>query len=70
MIWWKEIIGITATLFIIVSFITKNMKRCRIINLIGSVIFVVYGVLISSWSTSILNVIMIGVHIYYLVRGK
>jgi len=66
--WWYELIGIVATLFIIASFLTKNLVKVRIVNLIGSVIFVVYGILIHSWSTAILNVIMIVVHLVYLLR--
>ncbi len=69
-VWWYEIIGIVATLFIIASFLTKDLIKVRIVNLVGSVIFIVYGVLIHSWSTAILNVIMIIVHLVYLLRRK
>lgn len=68
--WWYEIIGIVATLFIIASFLTKDLIKVRIVNLVGSVIFIVYGVLIHSWSTAILNVVMIIVHLVYLLRRK
>lgn len=69
-VWWYEIIGIVATLFIIASFLTKDLTKVRIVNLVGSVIFIVYGVLIHSWSTAILNVVMIIVHLVYLLRRK
>lgn len=69
-VWWYEIIGIVATLFIIASFLTKDLIKVRIVNLVGSVIFIVYGVLIHSWSTAILNVVMIIVHLVYLLRRK
>lgn len=67
-VWWYEIIGIVATLFIIASFLTKDLIKVRIVNLVGSVIFIVYGVLIHSWSTAILNVVMTIVHLVYLLR--
>ena len=69
-VWWYEIIGIVATLFIIASFLTRDLINVRLVNLVGSVIFVVYGVLIHSWSTAILNVVMIIVHLVYLLRRK
>lgn len=69
-VWWYEIIGIVATLFIIASFLTKDLIKVRIVNLVGSVIFIVYGVLIHSWSTAILNLVMVIVHLVYLLRRK
>ena len=69
-VWWYEIIGIVATLFIIASFLTKDLIKVRIVNLVGSVIFIVYGVLIHSWSTAILNAVMIIVHLVYLLRRE
>ena len=69
-VWWYEIIGIVATLFIIASFLTKDLIKVRIVNLVGSVIFIVYGVLIHSWSTAILNAVMIIVHLVYLLRKE
>ena len=41
-----------------------------LLNLIGSIIYVIYGVLISSFSTTVLNIIMIFIHIYYLKKSE
>ncbi len=67
-----EIIGIIATVLILLSmsFKTTTLKgdiRMRILNLIGSVIFTVYGCLIPAISTAILNGILIIVNTYHLV---
>lgn len=67
-----EAIGIVATLFILVSMCFKTLSYkgsfyMRLLNIIGSVIFVVYGILLPAWSTAILNGILIFVNIYNFV---
>lgn len=70
---WVEIVGIVATVFILISmcFKTTTFKGSfylRLLNLIGSVIFVVYGILLPAISTAILNGALVFVNFYYLVR--
>ena len=65
-----EIIGITATLFVLLSFLMKDIGKVRIVNIIGAVLFVIYGVLINSLSTWLLNGVLIGIHIYYLITMR
>lgn len=65
---WYEVIGIIATLFVLLSFLMRDVKVIRIINIIGCIFFVVYGILIGSLSTWLLNGILIFIHIYYLVK--
>lgn len=69
----KEIIGIVATLFIIFSMScnTKTRKSTfimRITNLIGSLIFVVYGFILPAYSTGILNFVLSVVNLYYIIK--
>lgn len=47
-----------------------SITKVRIINIIGAVLFVIYGILIGAVSTYILNGILVFVHIIYLVRDK
>lgn len=63
-----EIIGLTATLFVLLSFLMKQVKSIRIVNIIGAALFVVYGIAIGSLSTWILNAALIVIHIVYLTR--
>ena len=65
-----EIIGLLGTLFVLLSFLMKDLKNVRIINIIGAVLFVVYGVLINAYSTWILNGVLIIIHIIFLVKRK
>ena len=67
-----EIIGISATVLILFSmlFKTTTLKgdiRMRVLNLIGSAIFTVYGCLLPAISTAVLNCALIIVNAYHLV---
>lgn len=64
-----EILGVLASVFVLLSFILTGEKKIRLGNIIGAVLFVVYGVLINSLSVWMLNGILIAVHIYYLVKN-
>lgn len=74
---WIEVIGIVATLLILasMSFRTDSYKGdvlMRILNMIGSAVFAVYGFLLPAWSTAILNTALVFVnawHLYSLVRN-
>lgn len=58
-----EIIGLLATLFVLISFLQKSEIGIRKFNIVGASLFIVYGILISSISVWLLNGILLGVHI-------
>lgn len=66
--WYVEIIGVIASIIILVSFATNNVRKIRIYNIVGSVIMIVYGLLIGSISTPLLNVCMIILQVYKLKK--
>lgn len=61
-----EIIGILGTLFIIIAFSLNGELKIRIFDLIGAILFVIYGLTIHSFSTILLNTILIIIQIYKL----
>ena len=63
-----EILGITATLFIIVAFLQSSELKIRILDGVGAILFVVYGICIHSFSTILLNSILLGVQLYKIVK--
>jgi hypothetical protein len=65
-----EIIGLTGTLFVLLSFLMKNIKMVRIINIIGAILFVIYGLCINAISTWVLNGVLVIIHIIYLLLMK
>lgn len=68
--WWHEVIGTIASLFIVFAFICRGETKIRIIDSIGAFIFIVYGILIHSFSVAFLNTITFGINIYYLIHDK
>lgn len=69
---WIEIIGIVATLFVLFSMCCKVQifKYCvlmRILNIVGSIVFVIYGILLPAVSTAILNGLLVIVNTYHLI---
>jgi uncharacterized protein with PQ loop repeat len=42
-----EIVGYIASLFVLVSFLMKDIKKLRLINSVGCMLFVIYGVLLN-----------------------
>ena len=72
-----EIIGILGSILVLLamtvkSSTTKGNITMRIINIVGSVIFVVYGFMISAYSTAFMNIaatLVNGFFIYKLVSA-
>lgn len=65
-----EIIGMIATAFIVIGFMFSSERKIRIINAVGAVLYVVYGILIHSYSNIVLNSILVAVHLYKLIQQK
>ena len=63
-----EVLGIIATFIVFVSLTQKNQKKFRILNGIGSVLFVIYGTVLQAWSVCILNACCAIVDFWYLFR--
>ncbi len=61
-------IGYAASIFVVLSFILKDLKKIRIVNLIGCMLFVVYGVFSGMlWPVIIPNALLCLVQFYHLV---
>ena len=65
-----ELLGIIASLFVISAFLFKNVKVIRILDGIGALLYVIYGILIHSYANILLNIVLIIVQIYHLCRLK
>ena len=62
-----EIVGYSAMLLLLVSFLMKDIRRLRMLNSIACAFFVVYGFLLqSSWPIIISNAAIFGINLYYL----
>lgn len=67
---YVEYLGIVASLFIFLSFIFKNPTKIRAVNSIGSVLFIIYGIRLHSYSIVVLNIATVVLQIYQIVRNK
>lgn len=63
-----QLVGYFSTLLILVSFLMTSVVKLRLVNLIGSAIFVVFAFLTKSYPTAIMNVGLCLINIYFLIR--
>ena len=64
---YTEWVGYLASLALIISFLMKNLSTLRIINSIGALLFVIYGIMLAiSWPIIITNAFILMANIYYL----
>jgi membrane protein YdbS with pleckstrin-like domain len=62
-----QVSGYAASVFLIISFLLKDQKKLRAINLIGCVFFVIYGFRLNhAWPIIIPNAIIAFTQIYHL----
>lgn len=61
-----EIIGYVASVLVAISLMMSAIVKLRIINLIGSLIFTLYGIIISAYPVAFVNGLIAIVNVYYL----
>ena len=64
---WIEILGYIGMGLILISFAMKDVKWLRIINIVGSVFSVTYGLLTRTIPTACLNCALIIINFIYLI---
>jgi hypothetical protein len=63
-----EAIGYTGSALVLISFLMVSVVKLRIVNTIGSIIFTIYAFIIHSYPTAIMNLCLVMINIYYLVK--
>lgn len=63
-----ELVGIIGTIFILIAFMMNSEKRIRVFDMIGAVLFIVYGILLKAYSNIVLNGILVIIQIYKLCK--
>ena len=61
-----ELIGYVASVLVAVSLMMRSILKLRVINLVGAVTFVVYGLLIEAYPVALVNFIIVLINLYYL----
>ena len=63
---WIEIIGYVGMALILCSFLFKKVTVIRIVNAIGSIFSLTYGILTRTWPTAILNISLLVINSIYI----
>ncbi len=64
-----ELLGYVAMVLVAGSFLLKDVIKLRIVNAVGAVCFVIYGLLIGSFPVTGLNIFVVCVNGYYIWKG-
>ena len=65
-----EIIGYLGSALILVSFLFKDVRLIRLVNIVGALFFIVYGFTTKTWPTVVVNIALIIIHIFFLVKMR
>lgn len=65
-----EELGTIASIIVLISFLFKSERKIRIVNIIGAILFVVYGALNGSFAVWFLNGALILIHLYKLLKNE
>ena len=65
-----EVLGIVATLFILAAFSLNDKKLIRLVDSMGALLFVIYGILINSLSVWLLNICLIIINLYKIKNNR
>lgn len=65
-----EIFGYVSMVVVLVSMLMKNIRTLRIVNTVACVMFVVYGFLLHAYPIVIMNLLVIGINLYQLKKGR
>ncbi|WP_346940575.1 YgjV family protein [uncultured Clostridium sp.] len=63
-----EWIGYLASILITISMFMKEIFKLRFINLMGCILFVIYGLIIEAYPVAITNAIIVFINLYYLYK--
>jgi len=66
----QEIIGMVGSGLVVTSFLFDNQKAIRIVNAIGGLFLIAYGILINSASNIVLNSTLTVIHLVKLYKMR
>lgn len=65
---WLDALGWAGSALLVWSLLQARLLRLRALNLIGSLVLLVFNALIEVWPMVALNAVLAGINIFYLVR--
>jgi hypothetical protein len=67
---FMDLFGYGAALVVFISFLMKDIKKLRMLNILGCIMFLIYGIHISAIPTIIINIGVIIINVYQLYKEK
>jgi hypothetical protein len=67
---WIEGLGYVATIVTLISMMVKDMVFLRVINSVGCLLWIGYGMMTASIPVLIVNTVILGIHIFKLIELK
>jgi NADH:ubiquinone oxidoreductase subunit 6 (subunit J) len=65
-----DIFGYIGTVLILYSFTIENIYKLRLINSIGSVFWIIYGIGIMAGPTILVNSCVLCIHTYWFIKHR
>ncbi len=66
----NDILGWIGTTLILYSFTLNNIRKLRIVNAIGSIAWILYGIQTGIKPTIFVNVCVLIIHLHWLLKNK
>ncbi|MBE5951973.1 MAG: YgjV family protein [Lachnospiraceae bacterium] len=66
-IFW-EVIGYIGTILVILSMMMTSVTKLRVINVCGAAFSTVYAVVCDAWAIVVMNVCLMAINIFHLIR--
>jgi hypothetical protein len=63
-----EIWGYLSMCVVLISTMMKNVKTLRITNIIGCIMFIIYGSILGAYPIVVMNTLVILIHVWRLVK--
>ena len=63
-----EMVGYIGSALVLLSFLMVSVYKLRVVNSLGSVVCVIYGMIIHAYPTVVMNLCLIAINVYYLVK--
>lgn len=63
-----EMIGYLGSALVVVSMLMSSVVKLRVVNTIGSGVFAAYALMIHSYPTALMNVCLVAINVYNLVK--
>jgi hypothetical protein len=61
-----ELLGYLASLFVAISLMMRSLTKLRLINLVGALLFIAYGLVIGAYPVAVMNTFILLVNLYHL----